>query len=411
MQYKFKDMLDDSLYETAQIVFVLGPHTIFNNIVCDRLKSTCISDEVLTNDSELIASDFGIETVSNNEEDTNINSVDFNTFMDVKGIASILGKWYCNVPYGSLNTKQRETLSKYIKTPSNNGLLVITSSEFKEYINILKMKMLKYSKTAHIVELSFPNRNVLKQIVSDKFSEYGISITDTAVDMFISKMSAAYDEYDEVINKICEEHTDTTLNISSLKEYMKGIEHFVIEDFVKALMEPIPNSKTNNKKILRIMVYLEDEYGAENLIYKVLKIVNESIQFRILINKGIIPIGINYFFKDVINNLGGEQGPYGKMNEWVFRKKALLASSTSLKDWHYMKLILEQPLLDVRTITEEKCRKALYELCMRTVLTSSRLDNCIGIDNVLNLTMSKLNRIKYDENALKTITDIESKLD
>lgn len=411
MQYKFKDMLDDSLYNTAQVVFILGPHTVFNNIVCDRLKNTCISNEEIPSDTSLIASDFGMEDTNENEEDTTVNSVDFNTFMDVKGIASILGKWYCNVPYASLNAKQREMLLKYIKTPSNNGLLVITSSDFKEYLNILKIKMLKFSKTAHIVELSFPNRNVLKQIVSNKFKEHDINITDTALDLFITKMSAAYDEYDDVIDKICEEHEDTNLNISSLKIYMKGIEHFVIEDFVKALMEPVSSSKTNNKKILRIMAYLEDEYGAENLIHKVLKIVEESIQFRILINKGIIPIGINYFFKDVINNLGGEQGPYGKMNEWVFRKKAILASSTSLKDWHYMKLILEQPLLDVRTITEEKCKRALYELCMRTVLTSSRLDNCIGIDNVLNLSIQKLNRIKYNEDALKTITDIESKLD
>lgn len=411
MQYKFKDMLDDSLYETAQVVFVLGPHTVFNNIVCDRLKDTCISDEVIPNDSSLIAMDFGVEDTNEEEQDTTINSVDFNTFMDVKNIASILGKWYCNVPYGSLNTKQKELLKKYIKTPSSNGLLIVTSSEFKEYLDILKLKMLKFSKTSHIVELSFPNRKILKQIVTNKFSEHGIAITDTAVDLFITKMSAAYDEYDDVITKICEEHNESTLSIASLKVYMKGIEHFVIEDFVRALLEPISSSKTNNKKILRIMVYLEDEYGAENLIHKVLKIINESIQFRILINKGIIPIGINYFYKDVLNSLGGEQGPYGKMNEWVFRKKAILASGTSLKDWHYMKLILEQPLLDVRTITEEKCRKALYELCMRTVLTTSRLDNCIGIDNIFNIGIQKLNRIKYDENALRTIEAIESKLD
>lgn len=402
MQFKFKDMLSPILYETADVAFVVGSHTVFNNIVCDKLRDTCISDTMI--EDGVLANEFGVADVS---EDGMANSVDFNTFMDVCNIASVLGKWFCITPYNVLTAKQKDKLMNYIKSPSKYGLLVVTSDDFKEYKNLLKIKMLKFSKTSHIVELGFPNRKVLKQIVIDKFADKSLNITETATDLFVTKMSAAYDEYDEVISKIRDEHSDNTLGIADLKIYMKGIEHYIIEDFVKALTTPISSGKTNNKKILRIMVYLEDEYGAQDLLYKILKIVDESISFRILINKGFIPIGINYFFKDVIDSLGGPQGPYGKMNEWVFRKKASLASMTSLKDWQYMKLILQRALNNKYDITEEKCRKALYELCMRSTLSSSRLDNIVGVSNVLKENMTKLNKIKYSEESLKTIKDIE----
>lgn len=403
MHFKFKDMLEPILYETANVVYVVGSHTVFNNIVCDRLKDTCTIDMQYTDNT--LMTEFNIKKSSDEEM---VNSVDFNTFMDVCNISSILGKWFCITPYGLLSAKQKERLTRYIKSPSEYGLLVITSSDYKEYRELLKIKMLKFSKTAHIVELGFPNKKVLKQIVIDKFSSKGLKITDTATDLFVTKMSAAYDEYDDVISKIRDEHSGDTIGIADLKIYMKGIEHYVIEDFVKALMDPVTSSKTNNKKILRIMVYLIDEYGAQDLVYKVLRIVNESIEFRLLINKGYIPIGINYFFKDVIKSLGGESGPYGKMNEWVFRRKAALASMTSLRDWQYMQIILQRAVSNVYNITEEKCKKALYELCMRTVLTDSRLDNDIGISNILKGEMDRVNRIKYSEKSLQEIKIIES---
>ena len=42
------------------------------------------------------------------------------------------------------------------------------------------------------------------------------------------------------------------------------------------------------------MTYLEDEYGAKNLVYRLLKLIEESIEFRILINSGKIPSYSSY---------------------------------------------------------------------------------------------------------------------
>ena len=61
MQYKFKDMLDPTLYETAQVAFVVGSHTTFNNIVCDKLRDTCLITEGVQTDANTLAIDFGVE--------------------------------------------------------------------------------------------------------------------------------------------------------------------------------------------------------------------------------------------------------------------------------------------------------------------------------------------------------------
>jgi hypothetical protein len=154
------------------------------------------------------------------------------------------------------------------------------------------------------------------------------------------------------------------------------------------------------------MIALEDELGAKNLVYQLLKVIDESIEFRVLINSGKIPIGIKYFYKDVINDLGGEKGPYGKMKEWTFRNKAALASQTSLRDWEYMKLILYRAIENPRISDDEmdaKCQKALYELCTRSVITPDRINNIIGIDNILNKNFDYINRIEYDEEKLNKI--------
>lgn len=410
MKYSFKDIYNDEFYDNVQVAFVLGKHQVFNNIVTDRLKDLCTSESSIASSNDTLGLDFGLGDTGD-EESTITNAVDFNTFMDVIGVASILGRWYCRTELSTLTSKQKEKMLKYIKNPSSNGLLVIVSDDWQDYKELLRNRVLGYSRVSHLIQLGFPNRKVLKDIVKEKFLLKHIEITDVAIDLFVTKMSAAYDEYDSIITEICEEHKDTSLNVADMKEYMKGVEHYVLDDFLAELTKPLGSAKTNNKKVLRIMTYLEDEYGAKNLVYRLLKLIEESIEFRILINSGKIPIGIKYFFKDVIENVGGKESKYAKMNEWVFRKKADLASKTSLKDWEYMKLILRRAIDNVKvsdSVMEVKCKQALYELCTRTVLTNSRLDNILGIDNVLNKGFADINRVSYDEKALNQILLEES---
>lgn len=410
MKYTFKDMLTTEVYETAYVMFILGKYNIFNNMASDTMKGFCVQEDSTAISADLLG-DFGLDA---GDEDDIANSVDFATFMAVNGVANINGRWFCRVDYSAMNKKQKEQLMKYIKNPSPNGVLVVVSNEWRDYKDLLKSKILMYSKNAHILELGFPHRDVLKGIVTQMFHEKNIIASSQAVDHFIQRMSAAYDEYEQVIDDIADKHSlkmqedgGSRLELKEIKEYMKGIEHYVLDDFVAELTKPMSSDKTNSKKILKILMILEDEYGAKDLVYRLLSIIQEYIDFRILINEGYIPISINYFFNDVVKTLDPDS-KYAKMKEYTFRKKAIIASQTSLRDWEYMKLILFNAIKN-KMVTEEvmdqKCQRALYELCTRSVITADRINNIIGIDNVLVKQRQSIDKYVFDDSKLEELNN------
>ena len=399
MKLSFKDILSDNMYKDNRVMFVFGKYSFFNNLVCDQFKYYCNVNEgsaaVAVDEFMDVSSEFGIEAST----DITSTSVDFSTFLDVIGVPSINGKWYCKVSLESLTKKQIASLQKYIKEPSDNGKLLIVSNDWSIYREWLKNRTLCYSNMASYIQLNFPHRETLKEITKQMFKENNIDIKSTAIDFFLTKMSSAYDDYESTIKNICSEHKSNELTVADLKIYMKGIENYVIEDFIYELVKPLTSAKTNNKKVLRIMATLEDDMGAKELVYKTLKIVNECIDFRIMINSGIIPIGITYFFKDTVDLIiknYGENNKYAKMNEWSFRKKAELASRTSMRDWEYIKLILMKAL-EAREISDEesdqKCKRALYDICTRSVLTESRINNIIGVEDILTEELNTVDKL------------------
>lgn len=388
MKYKFNDILTTEVYENTRIMFVFGKYNLFNNMVADELKSICTESQVIGSipiDSTL-SEEFGFDKDDNAEDSAGGTSVDFNTFMDVIGVQSINGKWFCKVELDTLKGKQLDKLKKYMKEPSDNGILVINSTDWMIYKDWLRNRIIAGSNSVNCFELTFPNRDTLKEFIKLLFEDQGLEIESSGAEYFMLKMNQSYDEYMDVINDIRLRHEGSELSTIELKKYMRGIQHYVLDNFVNALTKPVSSEKTNSKKILRIMSTLEEEMGAKNLVYRTDKIVQECIQYRMLINAGIVPIGINYFYGEVIDLLGGKDGPYGKVKEFTFRKKAALASKTSLKDWELMHMILEKPLknvMDSDDVQEFKCKKALFEVCTRSVLTESRIKNIIGTENVL----------------------------
>ena len=405
MRYTFKDLLTAEIYDSTRVMVVVGKYDIFNSLVADELKAMCTSDYV-SDGTAGVLNEFGL--ADETYEESGISSVTFQTFMDVIGVQCLNGKWYCRVEYGTLSKKQKEQFLKYIKNPADTGILVVTSNDWKEYKDLLNNKALGFGRNTHIMNLNFADKIVLKKIVAQLFEDKGMSIQSSAVDMFITKMSLAYDEYEQVIGNIKDiNEGKEEITVNNLKTYMKGIEHYQIADFIEQLIKPMSSDKTNAKKVLKILVILEDEYGCKNLTYNLINIIDDYIEFRTLINKGVIPIGINYFYKDVmkdINALYGEKNKFEKLSEYTFRKRAIIASQTSMRDWVYMKLILSKAVRDIKISDEEfdnRCQKALYDLCTRSVLYSDRLNYIIGVDNVLKKPLIELDRVIFDEEALK----------
>lgn len=399
MRYGFRDILNAEIYDKSRVVLITGKYHVFNNMVADTLKDMCGDKHMPNEEFTELSSEFGVEDTSESIS----NSVDFDTFMELADIPSINGKRFCRIELNTLNKKQKEALAAYLKQPSRYGVLVLMSDNFVDYKDYIKNRYFLNGQFTHVFSLNFPVRDVLKSIVQIMFDYKGIDIENGAIDYFILKMSTEYNEYETVINNIAENHKEKTLNVTDLKIYMKGIEYFDIDDFMYELVKPLASGKTGNKKIIRMLSFLKEKYDAEKLVIELLKRISELIDFRIMINTGIVPINIRYIFNDIVKLLGPDN-KYAKMNEWVFRRKAVLASLTSLEDWVYMSIILNKALgagfsgsIEVRNASE----RALYSLVTRTTFCEDRLNNVVGVDNILSRELVDIDRVLYQPELLE----------
>lgn len=391
MKYTFMDILEAKIFEETRVMFVTGPYNIFNNMVTDELKSRCRPDVEIEIDDETLSL-FGIEK----DETSDIsNKVDFDTFMEVNSVANVNGKWFCRVDLKSLSKKQKDALNNYIKSPTDNGVLVVTANDYKDYAFYLKSKLIANSKSTNLIQLSWPNKRILEQIVIALFNERKIEINVSSAKFFILRMSNSYDDYEETIDKIAQNVPEGKLEYNDLQEQMKGIENYVIEDFIELLLEPLSNDKTTSKKIYKMMTALMDEFGARKLVSSIIAVARESIEFRQFINDGYIPINIHYSFKEVQKSIG-DKSSISKLSEFQFRKKAKLASKTSLLDWQYIILILS----NINKFSDESYERALYTLASRSVLSESRLNNDIGVENILMGDIFSINNTKYTDSNI-----------
>lgn len=388
MKYTFNDLLDNKIYDNTTVMFITGKYNIFNNMVSDELKSRSISEDIIELDDETLA-EFNI---SKDESFDYSTTVDFDTFIDVKNVANINGKWFCKVDLSTMTKKSKEVLNNYIQQPSYNGILVVTANDFMDYRYYLNNRTIMNSNSVHLIQLNWPNRKMLEEIVTAMFKERNVIIDKTSARLFIMRMSNLYDDYTETIDKMCDGLENYVIDYKEMQDKLKGIENYIIEDFVELLLEPLTNDRTNSKKIYKMLGSLLNEFGPQNLVYRIIKIAKEELEFREYINSGYIPIKVHYSFKEIKKAIG-DKSEISKLSEYQFRKKALLASKTSLRDWQYIVLILS----NVRDYNKSSYEKVLYTLVNRSVISSSRLNNDIGIDNILTSDIKLLDTIRYED--------------
>ncbi len=430
MQYSFNDIFSDDMYRNTRVLFIFGKHNFFNEIVSDtfKYKNTMQNDTALIHTGSTITDEFDFtdkseentdEFSDDNTQQSVGNSIDFKTFLSVVNVPNLYGKWVCIETLAGMQKKDKDALMKYIKDPNENGIVIIIGNEWKEYKDLLRNKIINMSKYVSSIQLSFPRGDVLAKIVKQLFEEKGIKIDNAAIDLFLTKMSNDYDNYPNVVADVCEMHHSEHLTAKELKTYMKGIENYVLDDFIGELVKPLANDSTRSKKVLRMMVTLMDSMGAESLARQVQRSIEECIDFRIMINSGVIPMGIRYFYSDTIEDIKNtfgevvkitqrdkqtkeivvteQKNKYISMNEFVFRRKAELASRTSLRDWEYMSIILSKALNTPFTAGADRdfiIKKALYEICTRSVASESRILNDIGFENILGKDLEWLDSIK-----------------
>ena len=395
MKYGFNDIMSEDMYETTDVMFVAGQYNLFNNIVVDTLKEKCTisTDTVDVSGFEEFNIESGVELTD--------NMINFETFMNVIGVINPSGKWFCRVSLEEIqkSRKQLEFFKRYIKAPSKNGVLVVTCNEFKKYSEYLNSFIFNRSDSAHLVSLSFPQRRVLNEIVKALFKEKNKEVEYQALDLFITRMSSKYDMYVEVIDGIVVQFKDNNDPISykMMFEAMKGIEYFDLDDFIDALTVPLQNGLTNSKKIYKMLIMLLQDYSARGLVTILRKKIDLMIELRLLINKGIIPVVVDYSVAEAKSKLDPESY-IAKMSDYKFKDQSILAAKTSLRDWVCMKMILNN--ID-NIFKDEAYERALYSLVVRTTLEPSRLANDIGINNMYSVIDEVLTGIKYERQVQK----------
>ena len=398
MKYTFKDIYDESsgLFRDSRVLFITGRYNVFNNLVHDKMKNM-YSMQVELDETGLLE-EFGIDTSS---AVVVSNTVDFENFMQVCFMPSVNGDWFCSTDLSTLTKKQQDWLKEYIKKPSKYAILVLMSTEFKHYRFWLNSTVINNSPEVSIIQLSFPNKEALNQIAMEKFIQRGTLIDERALELFVVRMSSEYDDYDKIIDKICIDNIPMnwdssvdgmyTITYEDVTSSMKGIEYFVIDDFLQKLTEPLSNDKVSGKKtVYRIMGYMIALYGERRLVAILRSRIEELIEFRLMINKGYIPILVNYNVSES-KELIGEESVISDKSDYQFKKLAKLASQTSLMDWTYMWMLLK----NVNRFDDSSYNKALYSLVSRSVLTESRIENDVGRSNILKEQLNWLDNIPY----------------
>lgn len=389
MKYSFKDILSKEIYDNSLVMFVTGPYSIFNNIVVDGLRERAKGKFAQQVDTTLLE-EFGIsENVG-----TVSNSVDFNTFLDVVNTPSVIGRWFCSVDYKMLTKKQVERLEDYMKNPNANGIMVITCMDYLDYKRYLNHRLIKMSRNVNLIQLSFPSKNTLIDIVKKLFEDSGVTVDYPAAELFVFRMSSNYDEYNKMINDIATKYKGMKIDYNTMTKALHGVNYYILDDFITELTVPLKDDKiAKNRKIYKILKSLYNEFSPRELVYRLRSLIDDYIEFRLLINKGIIPIKVKFSVAEVKNRLGEEHRLY-KIPDFKFRKMAYTASLTSLRDWVYMKMILNNV---GSKHDEESYAKVIYSLVHRTAFDEHRLKNDIGIENVLDNDLKYINSVKFSK--------------
>lgn len=387
MKYKFRDILNQEIYENSGFLFVASPNYVFINMIIDTVLSIANNNEFMEYNTNRIDEEFGISTDVNYSG----NTVDIDTFRKVVYSPSINGKWVCICDYKTLSKKQKSYIEMYSRYPSELGIMLIYSTDYKDYKRYLKDLVLNTSKRANILDLNYVHDKTLKEIVRSMFAQKGKSIEVNALNYFIVKVGRTYDEIENMMDNVIEETAQQRISIVEVKRALKKVENFTIDDFMVAITQPISNDKTNNKKVYRMMVAMIELYGLDGLVRKMMYEINILIEFRMYINKGIIPVSIRYIYNDCIKEIG-QKSRISKYSENTFRRKALIAAQTSIRDLVYIKMILNKA---INSYNETVMYRAVYDIVTRTVLLPSRVDNIIGIKNIIDAERNKIDNIKY----------------
>ena len=399
MLYKFGGIYNNDMYNTCNVMIIGGEYQLFNNLVSDKLKSIATPKFEGSVDLDLV-SEFTVSI-----SDTVSNVVSFDEFMKVKSSYPMVGRWFCSINYSFLTEKQRSVLKEYIKQNTDTGILVVYCDNYKFYREFTKNRALQASKTAHFIQLSYPNRQVLKTIVVDLLALYSgnknIKVSDKAVELFIMRLGSDYNSYSSILQTIAVDYRDKYIGYDDILQYIQNIDNYNIDEFIERLVKTKINDKfVKTRKVYKAYYSIVDDIGAENFLRKLEYKIKALVEMRVYINNGKVPVLVKYGAKEVQDSLP-DNSQLKKLSTFSFKRLAKLASETSLRDWSYILMLIKSSKYG-KFKTEEQCENIIHSIIHRYTFSSERLNNDMDITDTVSSSLYALNRVQYTDSTRKS---------
>lgn len=545
-KYRFGSIREVGKLKDLSVIVISGSHSLFADMIINDIKHREDVESDVSS-SLAIGTSLADEFEANDEADSTLT---LDEFFKVCNSVSPLGKWLCRVDYDFATKKEQERIKSYMKKPSTNAILIVTVTEFKNIRDLRSQRCLNESKLSHYIDIQYPMKRVLSEIVVELFKKRGYTVNDQCVALFMLKMGTAYNEYNNCIDAIAErlkgsgeeigEDSDKTIadtaeqeaervageaivfdnedeavdeysmflsmlketylgddadlmddmlddedlavdseddadlyddvedsfddieiaelmeddaleefdaesyeeykrqeanawlsvfdgmieapmevgheekwkdtdkqdkinvveraehqksvfiNFKDFKEAMKGIDFFVIDDFLQELLKPIHTTKVSkNRKLYKILGTLLEDYTASDICNKLKYRVEELLYYRAYINRGFIPVKTRYNTEKVKERLP-ENSRLRKATSLTFKRNAVIAAQTSIEDWYFMYSILNSA---GAWASEDKYKAILFTLMGRTSISNDRLMNAVKVKDMFSEELSALNGI------------------
>lgn len=416
MILKFDSLYDISKLKDCNVLLILGQYNIFNNIAERGARSLLggggldylisgIDTSVSENgrDNEGYIDEF--ETVDNSD-----GSLSIREFFAICRTPAMYRRWYCHVRYEFIGKRDKSSLMEYLKHTSNSSLLIVTVSEYRDINELKRNQVIKSAKGVYAIELNYPYRDVLEDIIHNMFLEHGYNVTHDACKLFSMKMGVEYDEYADCVQQTSQKfiengivaNNNKCISYADMKSATSGINNFVLDDLVKALLK---TSRTANvvktRKVYKVLNILLSDMSAYDICSRLKKRIYVMMQYRMHINNGCIPVRTRYNC-DIVKKRIGDSYKIKNASPISFKRNAYIASLTSMEDWMYMYSILSSVTVGS---SEDVCIKALLNIANRRMFSVDRLMNSMKVMDTLHEELVDLNSLFYSKwwNELKRI--------
>lgn len=245
-----------------------------------------------------------------------------------------------------------------------------------------------------MIQLDFPRRQALNRLVKEEFQKRGVEIDRPSTELFVLRLGTYYDKYSETIDRVCNGRKQ--ISYTEMQAELRGVTSYVLWDLTKSIVKAYHSDSMKSmksRKAVKVLKTIIPELGEQKVLQQFKRKIDDLVELRYYINVGAIPIMVSYDLKKVRERLPKESR-LQKLSDQTFRINVKLASETSLKDWLYIKMIVDNAS---SKRSDMEAIRGLAAAINRSAYPNERILNDIGIKNVLTEGLVELNALPAKE--------------